>query len=114
MRLTAAALAVTIFSNCVKAWLPHGGLVRRTSVWMLPQGSIRARGTRSTINTNLKGAREGAVVADRIFELAGREFDIGKPSVLAKVRAARPQRARLVIFGGDTGSIVCTEGRDPT
>eukprot|EP00752_Nemacystus_decipiens_P003362 g3109.t1 len=44
---------------------------------------MRAGVTRS--KTNLKGSTGGVAVAERIFELVGRDFDIGKPSVLAKV-----------------------------
>lgn len=56
---------------------------------MLPRATaVRARGTRSTTKLNLKGSTGGVAVAERIFELTGREFDIGKPSVLAKVCVA--------------------------
>eukprot|EP00903_Cladosiphon_okamuranus_P018931 g17412.t1 len=85
MRLAAAALGVTIFSNGVNAFLPYGGL-RRSSIWLFRRATTstpRSRRSRST--TKLKGSTGSVGLAERIFELAGREFDIGKPSVLAKV-----------------------------
>lgn len=66
-------------------------------MWMLPRATIIPR-SRST--TKLKGSTPGVSVAERIFDLAGREFDIGKPSVLAKVCAAKlQQREGLMIVG---------------
>lgn len=86
MRFAAAAgLGVTIFSS------------RYVGAFQLcPLGRLAMKTPSRRRSTAVAAAGAKLTVAERIYKLAGKEFDIGKPSALAKVwlNAAVKQKTR--------------------
>ncbi|CAM9408555.1 unnamed protein product [Pylaiella littoralis] len=80
--LTAAAVGGTTFSAVgrVRAFVLHGACARTLPKHHQQIQTILQARKRSSLADGATGG-----VAERIHKLAGREFDIGKPSVLAKV-----------------------------
>lgn len=73
-----ATLGVVTF-RLVNALVP----VRVPAKKHVIRAGIRRRSTTTTCG--LGSVTDGVDVASKIYQLAGREFDIGKPSILAKV-----------------------------